>query len=110
MNDAFVLNPGLDLASWGERVMLGASVGGRAGFERGPWFWDFGLTRAFGAMPARAETWVWRKVSDALLPSGRTGHTATAQPGDAGVVIFGGGDNEGRWFDGATAIPYATLL
>jgi hypothetical protein len=52
--------------------------------------------------------WTWRKVTAALLPSGRAGHTVTATP--AGIAIFGGGDNEGRWFDGTTVVPYATVL
>jgi hypothetical protein len=52
--------------------------------------------------------WTWRKVTAALLPSGRAGHTVTATP--AGIAIFGGGDNEGRWFDSTTVVPYATVL
>lgn len=67
-------------------------------------------------MAVMAATWTWRKVSDNLLPNGRAGHTAVAvctpeaASSQGSVAIFGGGDNEGRWFDGCMLVPFSALM
>ncbi len=62
------------------------------------------------AVSAVAPRLSWSRVSDGLLPNGRTGHTSALLPGaPERVAIFAGGDNEGRWFNAVDQVETRRL-
>ena len=51
----------------------------------------------------------WVDVSTTIAVSARAGHTAVVSGDGLAVHFFGGGDNEGTFFNDVTSIPTATI-
>lgn len=53
----------------------------------------------------------WTPVPTALLPQEpRAGHALVLAPGEATLLMFGGGDNNGRFYSAVHTITVADLL
>lgn len=92
--------------SWHAAVLVrGAEEGGGGILIQGGYDGETALSDAFLLdLGARR----WTEVTPALFPTGRAGHAGVVH--DGCVHLYGGGDNEGRYFDALLSRPVSEIL
>jgi len=107
----FIVSNDFLTISWHTATLLpNGSIFVYGGFDGNDASNDAFVLSGVSTTPSEPHQLKWTKVSTALLASARAGHTCTLSSDAEHLVVFGGGDNEGRYFNGTDIFPADKFL